>query len=178
MRKIKLLISASFDGKIADSNGQLDWLYELHIPEPTDTIFIDFYNSVDTTIMGYNSFQHITQTGRSDIFPDKENFVLTRKTNLPAHKDVEFVTKNHVEFIRQLKTKSGKDIWLIGGGIINKELLNEKLVDEISVSLMPILLGKGINLFAEELNTIKLKLIESRTFESGAIAITYSVVNE
>lgn len=87
-----------------------------------------------------------------------------------------FISDNHLDFVKQLKNQKGGDIWLIGGGQLNTLLLNEKLIDEIQVFVMPIVLTQGIDLFESFPKETKLMLIETKAYSTGAVEIEYKVV--
>lgn len=75
--------------------------------------------------------------------------------------------------MRDLKSKSGKDIWLIGGGQINTEFLNKGLIDELLIRIVPIVIGEGLPLFANKPDEAIFKLIKTETFSTGTIQLTY-----
>ncbi len=72
-----------------------------------------------------------------------------------------------------MKNQEGKDIWLIGGGQINTILLNERLLDEIQVFIMPIIISNGIELFENSPIETALKLIETKSYSSGVVELKY-----
>jgi dihydrofolate reductase len=134
MRKIKLYIAISLNGKIARQDGSVDWLENIPNPERTDHGYKEFYDSVDTTIQGYKTYKQILDWGIDFPYADKKNYVLTSLKLPAADQNVEFITQNHIEFIKKLKQQEeGGDIWLIGGGNTNTFLLNEKLIDKMHV---------------------------------------------
>ena len=90
---------------------------------------------------------------------------------------VSFISQDHIPFITQLKAEEGKDIWLIGGGQINTLLLNAGLIDEIIVFIMPLILQEGIELFEALPNETRLTLQNVKSFETGAVELTYKVKN-
>lgn len=175
MRKIKLYIAASLNGKIAKPDGSVDWLESIPNPEHTDHGYADFYKKIDTTIQGYSTYDQIISWGIDFPYANKTNYVVTRKQDIRDTEFVKFITHDHVEFIRKLKEKKGKDIWLIGGGQVNKMLLNEGLLDEIQVFVMPIILQEGKELFGNLPKETNLSLIRSRTYSTGAVEILYAV---
>lgn len=83
-------------------------------------------------------------------------------TNRPAEEreNVVFTNESVVDCVRQLKAKSGKDIWLIGGASIITPLIKDNLIDEYQITLIPVMLGTGIKLFEkfdlDEVRTLKL----------------------
>lgn len=175
MRKIKLYIAVSLNGKIAQSDGSVDWLESIPNPEKADYGYAEFYESIDTTIQGYNTYDQIIGWGIDFPYANKKNYVFTRKQNLKPTKYVEFVSENHIDFTKQLKEQKGLDIWLIGGGRINTMLLNEGLIDEIQIFVMPIVLSGGIELFETLPQETQLELIETKSYSTGAIEIKYKI---
>ena len=95
--------------------------------------------------------------------------------NSKKEKDVEIVTTNAVEFVRNLKEKDGQEICVMGGGDFAKTLFEAGLIDEIGFNIHPILLGSGIPLFLEMKEQINLELIESKTLKNGCLVVTYRV---
>jgi dihydrofolate reductase len=175
MRKIKSYIAVSLNGKIAKPDGSVDWLESIPNPDKTDHGYVDFYKSIDTTLQGYTTYNQVMSWGIDFPYAGKKNYVITRKKEMTNTEDVEFITKNHLEFIRQLKKEQGKDIWVIGGGQLNKMLLDANLLDEIQVFVMPIILSEGIDLFGDLPQETNLSLVESRSFATGAVEIKYTV---
>ncbi len=175
MKKIKLYIAISLNGKIAKTDGSVDWLESIPNPEKTDYGYAAFYDSIDTTIQGFATYAQVLSFGIDFPYADKKNYVLTRKQNLDQSDHVEFVTQNHLATIRDLKKEKGKDIWLIGGSQINTLLFNEKLIDEIIIFVMPIILSDGIDLFSAYPIESRLTLKETKAFQSGAVEMRYLV---
>lgn len=176
MRKIKLYIATSLNGKIATTDGSVDWLESIPNPEKLDYGYVDFNKSIDTTIQGYSTYDQVMSWEIDFPYANTKNYVLTRRKEFANTKDVEFISENHTEFIQKLKEEEGGDIWLIGGGQINTLLLNAGLLDEIYIFIMPIILSGGIELFGALPKETKLELISSKTYESsGVIEIKYQV---
>ena len=170
MRKVKLFIATTLDGYIAGLNGEIDWLFD-----DADYGYKEFYASIDTMLMGNSTYKQVLTFGE---FPhnDKENFVFTRNINQKNDKNVTYISKDIGAFVADLKMKSGKDIWLVGGGEINSILLSEDLIDEMIISIHPILLGAGIPLFKGPIEIKRFKLIEYKTFPSGLTQVTYAKI--
>lgn len=177
MRKIKLYIASSLNGYIAHPNGGVEWLDSIPNPEQTDYGYKSFYKRIDTTLMGYKTYQKIMSMGIDFPYSDKENYVITRKTHLAPSDDVEFISQNHLAFIQFLKEQEDKkDIWLIGGGEINSLLLQAKLIDELIIFLMPIVLTQGIKLFADiEKMGVQLSLKDNKQHSSGVMELHYQI---
>ena len=175
MRKIKLYIAISLNGKIAKPDGSVEWLESLPNPDNTDHGYAEFYKSVDTTVQGYNTYKQVIDWGIDFPYADKRNYVLTRKQGFKDTEHATFITENHADFLRRLKQQSGGDIWLIGGGQINTLLLNENLIDELQVFVMPIILTDGIDLFEGLPKETVLEFIATKHYSSGAVELNYRI---
>ena len=173
MRKIKLYIAVSIDGFIADKNGRVEWLENLPNPDFLDYGYFDMYNSIDTTLMGNITYQQVLGFDMPFPYSDKTNFVFTRNQSLTEDENVTFVNDNIIDFVKKMKSKKGKSIWLIGGGQVNSILLNANLIDEMIVSYMPIVLGDGVPLFSSNTQLKSFRLLKSETFSTGVVSLTY-----
>jgi len=171
MRKIILSLAVSLDGYIAKPNGDVEWLKKVPNPNKLDYGFSEFYKTIDTTIMGNNTYKEILGFNIPFPFQDKENFVISRANN----PDTEFVhfTSDVFNLVRGLKSKNGKNIWLIGGGQINTEFLNKGLIDELLIRIVPIVIGEGLPLFANKPDEVIFELIKTETFSTGIVQLTY-----
>lgn len=173
MRKIKLYIAISLDGKIAKPNGDVSWLDGVPNPDKTDYGYGKFLDSIDTTIMGNKTFKQVRQFEGEFPYRGLNNYIFTRNPETEATEDVEFISGNIPEFIESLKAINGKDIWLIGGGQINALLLNHQLIDEMQIFVMPVVLGAGIPIFHSIASDTPLRLIETLAYSSGVQMLKY-----
>lgn len=171
MRKVVLSIAMSLDGYIAKPNGDVEWLKSVPNPEKTDHGFGEFYKTIDTTIMGNNTYKEIMGFGIPFPFPDKNNYVLT-STPPP---DTEFVTfiSDIAQVVEKIKKENGKNIWLIGGGQINTIFLNRDLIDELLIRIVPVVIGEGLPLFAHKARETVFELLKTETFSTGTVQMTY-----
>lgn len=175
MRKIKLYIATSLNGKIARLDGDVQWLESIPNPDGVDHGYAEFYDSVDATIMGSSTYHQIMGWGIEFPYADKKNYVLTRMAEIKESDLVEFVSRDHVAFIKQLKEEKGKDIWLIGGGQVNTMLLNERLIDEAIIFVMPVVIPDGIEIFENTPLETHLELQSAITYSTGAVELTYTL---
>lgn len=175
MRKIKLYIAVSLNGKIARPDGSVDWLESIPNPEETDYGYQDFLNSVDTTIQGNNTYNQVKGWGIEFPYKGKKNYVLTKKKDVLNTEYVEFITENHAEFIKELKEEKGGDIWLIGGSQVNTLVLDAGLLDEIIIFVMPVIISGGIELFDAFPKETRLELIGTKSYSSGVVELIYKV---
>ncbi len=176
MRNIILYTAVSLDGFIATLDGGVDWLEnERFIVEGVDYGYFDFYNRIDTVLMGKNTYDFIVNLDVPYPYADVKNYVFSRRENNDTTGHCEFVQNDPIGFVKELKKQAGKDIWLVGGGEINGLLLNAGLIDEMIVSVAPVVLGKGITLFGSNQNEKELfwNLDSSKAFETGFVVNTY-----
>ena len=165
MRKVKLFTAATLDGYIAGPDGEIGWL---EAGADLDYGYRDFYTSIDTTLMG-NSTYKLTLTFPKFPYPDKANYVFTRGTPPPNTSNVRYVSGDIAAFVRSLKQETGRDMWLVGGGQVNTVMLNEGLIDEMILTIFPLVLGEGIPLFAPGAARSLFKTVGCETYETGLI---------
>ena len=175
MRKVSAYIAVSLNGKIAKKDGSVDWLESIPNPDKSDYGYKDFYASIDTTIQGSSTYNQVMGWGIEFPYAGKKNYVFTRKSNQENTEYVDFISDNHVAFIQQLKEQSGSGIWVIGGGQINTLFLNNKLLDEIILFVMPIILNDGIDLFGSIPKETNINLLESKAFSNGVVELRYGL---
>lgn len=168
MRKIKLFIASSLDEYIAREDGSIDWL-----PQTGNSGYNEFYKTVDTVIMGRKTYDQILTFGKYP-YEDKTSYVFTRNSNKRKDSNVEFVFETE-KFLKELISSSGKDIWLVGGAELVSAFLNQDFVDEIILSIIPVVLGKGIPLFKNIQREIKLQLIKTTEYDK-LVELHYKVL--
>ena len=145
-RKLVLYIAASLDGYIATSEHGMDWLFA--VEGEGDNGFAKFYDTIDTVLIGRTTFDWILRHEKTvdAVYKDKTCYVFTR-TERPAMGHFTFIHHDAIEFVKKLKHKEGKDIWVVGGGELLHAFMKERLVDELFITIAPVLLGRGIPLF-------------------------------
>ena len=168
MRKVILFIASSLDGYIAREDGTIDWLFT-----DGDYGYKQFYDSVDTLLLGRKTYDQVLEFTKSP-FEKKRCFVFTRQSNITNDHNLQFVN-DPIERVKQLIRSSGKDMWLVGGSEIISVLLNADLINEIILSVHPIILGSGIPLFRSIQKLSCLRFLNSKTFESGLVQLHYEL---
>lgn len=170
-RKVILYIAESIDGFIAKEDGDIDWLSIVEKPGE-DYGYQEFISTADTVIMGRKTYEKVMSFGIE--FPHKgmKCYVLSR-TLKGMDENIEYYNGDIAELIDILKNKDGKNIFIDGGAEAAREFLNKNLIDEYVISIIPILLGKGIRLFRGNDIESSLKLIECKSFESGLVQLKY-----
>ena len=173
MKKVILYIAASIDGYIARPDGNVDWLDDPeYLVEGEDMGYGDFYASIDTTLMGHATYQEVLGFDIPFPYPDKKNYVISRSER-ENDENVEYISGDIVTFTKQLKSQSGKDIWLIGGGKINTIFLENGLIDQIILTIVPVILGDGIPMFQKGSIETKFILQKTENFPNGMVQLTF-----
>ena len=173
-RKVILYIACSLDGYITAPGDNLDFL-DMVDSEGEDYGYFRFYKTVDTIIMGRRTFDWVTRVISGLPHPDKKTFIITR-TERPAIGKTSFYTGPLKELVESLKHKKGRNIYCDGGAEIVNELLKHNLIDEIILSIIPVILGDGISLFNSDNKQKKLKLKNSQSYSSGLVQVHYEVL--
>ena len=176
MRKIILYIAVSIDGYIAGPDGEIDWLHSIDNPDNNDFGYAKFYKSIDTTIMGNSTYKQILSFGVDFPYPEKTNYVFTKNKSESDTDHVKFVNSDFEKFVIDLKNSSGKNIWLIGGGKTNSFFLNNNFIDEIILTTIPIILGKGIPLFEGNVRNKKIRMSKINSFDCGIVQSNFLVM--
>ncbi len=181
MRKVILYIAISLDGYVAKLDGSVSWLDNVPHSNQEDYGYYSFYEAIDTTLMGNKTYQQVLGFDTPFPYSNKTNYVFTRQQELQDDENVSFINEDIGSFVRNLKHQEGADIWLIGGGQINGVLLEENLIDEMIVSIMPMILGNGLPFFSIEAKTDMerlLELKETKSFQSGVVQLRYSKMRQ
>lgn len=172
MKKIILYIAASLDQRIAEPDGSLEWLTGVPNPQKTNGEYKDLLASVDTVLIGGRAYRELLNM--EVIWPYKEQmtYVVSRH-NWGDEDNVHFITDNIIENISALRNEQGKDILLVGGGELTSMLLVADLIDEMRITYIPVILGKGISLFPEQPKDSKWELIKNQSHNSSALTLEY-----
>lgn len=169
MRKLILSVAVSLDGFIEGPNGEYDWILM-----DSETNPMEFFNRIDSLFVGRKTYEMAEAMGGDSPpgFPAFKEYIFS--TTLKEVKaGAILINENVKEEIEKIKMEDGRDIWLFGGAGLTTSLLNMGLVDEISLAINPILLGAGKPLFYGINGSIKLTLIDSKSYKNGLVGLTY-----
>jgi dihydrofolate reductase len=167
VRKVVLGLGISLDGYIARPDGSVDFLFM-----PKDYSMGPFLKTIDTAVLGRKTYDDGLKMGGS--FTGKTNYYVFSRTLLPGMRNGAMVTNDSpAAVIGEIRKKPGKNIWLMGGGVLIREFLKEDLVDELYLGVVPTLIGEGIPLFPSGFPQREFDLIENKTYSQGMIALRY-----
>jgi len=170
-RKLFLYIAMSLDGYIARPDGDISFLSRVE-KQGEDYGYSKFIESVDTIVLGRKTYDKILSMGIEWPYGQREVYVLTR-TSKPDSGQLRFYSGNLGDLIAQIKSQSGKNIYCDGGAETIYQLLQEDLIDELIVSIIPVLLGEGISLFKQGFSEKELQFKSAESFEKGLVQLHY-----
>jgi dihydrofolate reductase len=178
MNKVIIYIAMSLDGYIADKNGSVSWLGGDGSDRENYGSYPEFIETVDTVVLGYNTYHQIVTELSPETWPynGKETYVLTHR-DCADRPGIRFINATVVDLLSKLKEEQRKSIWICGGAVVVNQVLQTRMADEITVSVIPILLGDGIRLFDEKGLSQKLKLVSCRNY-NGIVDLTYQMRTE
>src|SRR5205807_5316326 len=107
--------------------------------------------------------------------PTMKNFVFSQNPPAADEPHVEFVRCPIGEFVKELRAKPGKDIWMMGGAGLIGAFLDEGEIDEFSIHVIPVMIGEGIPLVQPRHRNVKLELLSTKPFEDGVVHLNYRV---
>jgi dihydrofolate reductase len=171
MRKVILGLAVSLDGFIEGPNGEYDWCYT-----DQDYGMSEFFKRVDALFIGRKSYEVALNMEGADPgwMPKMKEYVFSNSL-AKVKEGAELVSGDIIARVKEIKGQEGKDIWLYGGASLTASLMTERLVDELWLSVHPILLGKGKPLFSGIENRIQLQHTETKTYDSGLVSLKYIV---
>lgn len=174
-RLLILYIATSLDGYIAQPNDDLSFLSMVE-QEGQDYGYENFIQTVDTVIIGRKTYDKITSLGVNFPHTDKDVYIITR-TPRPNIGTLKFYSDNLKDLVDKLKAETGKNIYCDGGSEITNELLRNNQIDELIISVIPVLLGNGTKLFKDLRPEQKLNLISVKSFETGLVQLHYKIAD-
>ena len=188
MRRVIWLIHLSLDGFAAGPNDELDWIsYDTDLEQYAHSL----HETTDAVIWGRRTYEGmasfwLTVPGNPESTPaelnharwldDSTKIVVSRtldRIDWNNTRNTVLIRDNIADEINAIKRQPGKDIWLLGSIALAQTFMELDLIDEYRIQINPTTLGEGKRLFAEGGRKMRLKLLESRTFASGVVALRY-----
>lgn len=174
MRKVTFGGAASLDCYFARRDGSVDWLKSA--PEAGE-IMRDYWETIDTVVMGRKTYEvglKMTK-GKGNPYAGFKTYIFSRTMKPGTRDGFEVIATDPVGFVRKLKKQPGKDICMMGGGLLARSLFEGGVIDEIGFNIQPVLLGGGIPVFHEMKRQIDLELLDCRRFRNGCVYVLYRV---
>jgi dihydrofolate reductase len=175
-RKVILGFGISLDGYIARRNGAIDFLV---LDKEGERLMAEFFAQIDTTVMGRKTavgWVKMRESGEIPDMPGMATYVISRRWKPGKREGFEVVGGSLTAFVKKLKRRRGKDIYLGGGGELARSFLEEDLVDELFIGVGPILLGDGIPAFPAKFPQRDFKLTECKSYSNGSVGLRYDKV--
>lgn len=171
MPKKRVFVGCSLDGFIAGPNDELDWLGGESkgegAPPPPDT-FAPFLAQIGAVLMGRRTYDVVCGMPRAWPYGDTPVLVATSRPLTPARASVSAVHGTLAELISEAERTAGaRDVYVDGGQLI-RAALDANLIDEITVTIVPMVLGAGIPLFAGVKQRHALELVSQRALGQAA----------
>jgi len=170
--RCSVFIATSLDGYIARPDGTFDFLSIVERPDE-DYGFAEFFASVDALVIGRNTYETAL------AFPEwpyagKRCIVLTHRETPSVHGE-QFFAGAPAALVDQLGLSGAQRLYVDGGAVI-RQFLSDGLIDDLTVSIVPLLLGQGVALFGAEVPEQRLALVASKAYESGLVQLCYNRV--
>jgi dihydrofolate reductase len=178
--KCSVYIAASVDGFIAKPDGDISWLQrpEYSAAKMKGVRYEDFISTVDALVMGRNSFEKVLSF---DVWPYERIPVVvltSRKLDVPKRLEgkIRIESGDPKELASRLEGEGKKHLYIDGGATIQR-FLRAGLIQEITITRVPLLLGAGISLFGSLGVEVSLRLLEATSSDNGFVQERYEVVS-
>ncbi|MFZ4620587.1 MAG: dihydrofolate reductase family protein [Bacteroidota bacterium] len=185
MRKLKLQVQMTADGFVGGPNGELDWLS----PNWDDALIRcvgELTDPVDTILLGrkmtdgfVNHWAAVAadpsnpEYSAGKKFTDTPKMVFSRTLKHSQWNNTTLASRNIVDEVNALKQKSGGDIIVYGGASFVSSLIEHGSIDEFNLFVNPVVIGRGLTIFAGTQPMQKLTLITARQFDCGIVLHKY-----
>ena len=181
--RVTIHMVASLDGFIARRDGSVDWLETSDEFADGDTMepefVVAFLKTIDCYVMGSRTYEtalRFESRGLGWAYGEKPTFVLTSR-ELPRVRDsVEFYSGDLAQLVNGRLRSTFRSIWFVGGGSVAADCLRLGLADEVRYSIMPVLIGDGIQFFDKLDRDVALHLSEVKAYKTGMVELRYEVL--
>jgi dihydrofolate reductase len=178
--RVSVFIATSLDGYIAREGGQLDWLDAANasVPKGEDCGYSQFMETIDVLVMGRKTYEKILSFG---MWPYGNTSVIVLSRNKiefsnDSNQNLSCSSQSPKQLCKRLAKEGAKRLY-IDGGITIQRFLADGMINDITITVIPILLGSGKSLFGKLEKDIALKHISTETFDFGFVQLVYQVIN-
>jgi dihydrofolate reductase len=172
MQSLVYYVATTIDGRIARPDGSFDFFVNEgeHV-----TDYLAALKTFDSVIMGRRTYEIGTKAGVTNPYPWLETYVVSKTLEKSADPNVTIVSEGVADLVRSLKARPGRGIYLCGGGLLAKHLLEQDLVDELVLKLSPVIAGDGIPVVDVMERPTPLSLLDCKVHENGVVVLRYRV---
>jgi dihydrofolate reductase len=185
MGRTQYYCAATLDGFIASPDDTIDWLtgyegsYEGEGAEPMKGSYDAFYDEVGALVMGSATYQFVLDHESGWPYEGKHSWILSsRELPVPdgAGRDITVVEAEVKGLHEEMLAAAGeRNLWVVGGGNVASQFADEGLLDEMLVTVVPVVLGEGKPLFDRPLPGGPIQLTGSRSWDTGMVELRYSL---
>jgi dihydrofolate reductase len=175
MVEVVYYVACSVDGFIATADGGVEWLSAVE-REGEDFGYAEFFASIDSMIMGSRTYEQVFEFGDWP-YGDTPCWVLSRRRLQPLLRSVTITDAEPTEVLAEVANRGLRRLWLVGGSQLASSFLATGRVDECIISVIPVLLGNGIPLLADQHGHERLRLIGCRQYPAGVVNLHYRVLS-
>ena len=175
--RVTLHVVSSLDGFIASKDNSVSWLEAEHgVYEPGVSVSEEeaaaFVQAIDCYVLGSRTYEHALELGWP--YGDTPAVVLTGRKLTSTRKSVEFYSGDLTTLVQENLASRFRNIWLVGGAMLAQRFLELGLVDEIRLTIAPVLLGDGLRLFGGSPAEENWNLKNVVAYKNGFVELTYS----
>ena len=175
--RVTLHVVSSLDGFIARKDNSVSWLhangsiYEAGVSISEEEA-AKFVKAIDCYVLGSRTYEHALELGWP--YGDTPTVVVTGRKLPPTRKSVEFYSGNLKTLFDEKLAPRYRNIWLVGGAMLCQRFLELSLVDEIRLTVAPVLLGDGLRLFSGSSREQRWNLKNVVAYKNGFVELSYS----
>ena len=177
--KATIHMVSSLDGIIAKKDNSVSWFettdyYEKGVAEPNSE---EFLKTIDCYVMGARTYEHALELSRSYgwVYGNVPTIVVTHRDLPVERQNIEFYSGDLNKLVNERLKPTYKNVWVVGGAMLVRDFIRLKLVDEIRLSVLPIILGDGTPFFDHIEQEHVLHLKDATAFKSGMVELCYEI---
>lgn len=173
MGKIKFYVAASLDGYLSDEHGGVDWLTPFQ-NVGYDYGYAKFMSTIGYIVSGSKTYEQAKDFPGGWSFPVSRSYIFTSRNLETDGRDDIVLWRGGISELSENLRSEEKDAWLLGGAKLAGQFFNEGCVDELILSVMPVILGKGTPLFDGISKHIPMRLKATESFPNGVVQLAYA----
>lgn len=170
---------SSLDGLIAKKDNSISWfetsnIYDkgVDVEDPEE-----FLKTIDCYVMGSKTYEHALELSKEHgwAYGEKPTIVLTNRNLQSNRQNIEFCSGDLGKFVNDQLKPRYKNVWVVGGSLLTKHIIQLKLADEIRVSILPVILGDGLPFFDHIGLEQALHLKDIKAYKNGMVELCYEI---